>query len=967
MNVSFKWARNMAFLALGIVLLVSCGKDAQTEEPKTPTDVVPPTEAQSEVFELLPGTIVINEVMPVGDGNQQAWAEFVNINGVPVPIAGALLSDEDGNSYIFPSEAPMIQPEAFFVVFFDGKGRAEDDFDGQGGVVIFHSTSDMVNPFEEAGDQLALYANQDPSSLVDFVAWGSAPDGDDSAAVEAGLWLEGAFTNAERGGVITGASQAGESIGLFPEKPAGFVDAWVVYSAPETTLGEGNGVPTTDVMLPNTGAVLLNQDFRLAWYNVPFAVQYQLQIDDDSEFDSPEIDLILDEPYYDSAPTDGTYFWRTKAIAGGGLDGQFSQTAEFTVATLEPLTLPEDPIEGVGLFPVQVTQSQSESTWNIAYSPVKAPVTQASFWEVDYLNTLAPFLQRKDSDLICWDGDDESGARKPWDGPHADTPGNHSRHGRNYCARASISMINHYYGGDLSQDRITYQHFGQDNWPVGDLGHDKPLTIAAGRNLLSWSLNNAAVNLTMGKPTFEQIQTWTKERKAVMAGVPGHAIVLRGWAIYKSDAGAYPQGTRFVIFNDPWDGRMRVQAYDTMPITNTRVPGGTPSGRKEESSVGEDPDNDNIMTFDENKRFGTNPNNEDTDQDCILDQLDMHSFLYTTHNSYSPSVADWDNDGLRKHVDPDNDNGGVIDGDEDGNWDGHLDAGETNNFDPADDLRAPRTCRPPVTPEPTPTSVTLPPTPEEPIDEVLIGTVLTIFYDDGGHGPFINMPTYLELLINLINGTILGPFPWVPVSGTVDGEGNFMAEGRGTVAGYSNILATFEGQYSGEGFVGKYTLGAGGGLPGGFPITYYVEGQLIEPEAEATPTQIEPEVEATPVPETVDVQGFYDDFNRAFWGQDPSALIDLLHPSVIDLYGPEACQAYLQSVVETIIDVEFVGVVEFGIWVWEIDGLTIPVDDVYTLNINVIAQGQVNERESHVGLRDDGTLGWFTDCGDPLE
>jgi hypothetical protein len=84
-------------------------------------------------------------------------------------------------------------------------------------------------------------------------------------------------------------------------------------------------------------------------------------------------------------------------------------------------------------------------------------------------------------------------------------------------------MINHYYGGDLTQDRITYQHFGQDNWPVGDLGHDKPLTIAAGRNLLSWSLNNAGVNLTMGKPTFEQIQTWTKERRAVMAGVPGHA------------------------------------------------------------------------------------------------------------------------------------------------------------------------------------------------------------------------------------------------------------------------------------------------------------------------------------------------------------------------------------------------------------------------------------------------------------
>lgn len=952
MNVSFKWARNMALLALSILLFVSCGKDAQTEEPKTPTEAVPPTEVQSEAMELLPGAIIINEVMPIGEENQSAWAEFTNVESVPVPIAGALLSDEDGNSYIFPSEAPMIQPDAFFVVFFDG----EDDFEVDGESISFHTDSGMVSPFDETGDQLALYANQDPSSLVDFMAWGSAPEGDDAAAVDAGLWLEGAFTNAERGGEITGASQEGESIGLFPEKPAGFVDSWVVYSDSETTPGEENGVPTTDVMLPSTGAVLLNQDFRLTWYNVPFAVQYQLQIDDDSDFGSPEVDLLLDEPYYDTAPSDGTYFWRTKASTEDGLESPFSPTAEFTVATLEPLTLPEDPIEGVSLFPVQVTQSQSVSTWNITYSPVKAPVTQASFWEVDYLNTLAPILQRKDTDLICWDGDDETGARKPWDGPHADTPGNHSRHGRNYCARASIAMINHYYGGDLTQDRITYQHFGQDNWPLGDLGHDKPLPIVAGRNLLSWSLNNAAVNLTMGKPTFEQIQAWTNERRAVMAGIPGHAIVLRGWAIYNSDAGAYPQGTRFVIYNDPWDGRMLVQAYDTMPITNTRAPGGAPSGRMEESSVAEDPDEDNIMTFDENKRFKTDPEIPDTDQDCVPDQLDMHSFIYNPHGTYNGRQSDVDSDGIQKHLDPDNDNGGVIDGDEDGNWDGHLDAGETNNFDPADDPSAPRTCKPPVTPEPTATSGTMPPTPEEPIDEMVIGVVLTILYDDSGHGPFISMPDYLLLVINFMNGTIQGPFPWVDVSGTVDGQGNFMAQGRGTVAGYSNILATFEGQYSGEGFVGEYTMGADGGLPGGLPITYYVEGQPPEPEAEATP-----------VPETVDAQGFYDDFNRAFWEQDTSALIDLLHPSVIDLYGREACQAYLQTVVETIIDVEFIGVVEFGKWVWEIDGLTIPVDDVYTLNINVVAQGQVNERESHVGLRDDGTLGWFTDCGDPLE
>jgi hypothetical protein len=254
---------------------------------------------------------------------------------------------------------------------------------------------------------------------------------------------------------------------------------------------------------------------------------------------------------------------------------------------------------------------------------------------------------------------------------------------------------------------------------------------------------------------------------------------------------------------------------------------------------------------------------------------------------------------------------------------------------------------------------------EEPIDEVLIGVVATILYDDGGHGPFISMPTFIELLINIANGTIAGPFPWVAVSGTVDGEGNISAQGRGTVAGFSNILNTLEGQYSGEGFVGEYTMGAGGGLPGGFPITYYLEGQAVEPDAEPTPP---PDIEATstPVGEGVDFQGFYNVFNRAFEDQDSAVLIDLLHPAVIDLYGVDACQAYLGTVLETLIEVQVVDVSDFSVWNWAIDGLSTPVDDVYTLDINVIAQGQVTPRESHVGLREDGTLGWFTDCGEPL-
>lgn len=42
----------------------------------------------------------------------------------------------------------------------------------------------------------------------------------------------------------------------------------------------------------------------------------------------------------------------------------------------------------------------------------------------------------------------------PWDLPHDEML--RKDHGRNYCERASVSMLASYYGGHLSQDRIAY-------------------------------------------------------------------------------------------------------------------------------------------------------------------------------------------------------------------------------------------------------------------------------------------------------------------------------------------------------------------------------------------------------------------------------------------------------------------------------------------------------------------------------
>ena len=56
-----------------------------------------------------------------------------------------------------------------------------------------------------------------------------------------------------------------------------------------------------------------------------------------------------------------------------------------------------------------------------------------------------------------------------------------------------------------------------------------------------------------------------------------------------------------------------------------------------------------------------------------------------------------------------------------------------------------------------------------------------------------------------------------------------------------------------------------------------------------------------------------------------------------------------------------------GPWEWEIDGRSTLIGQAYTLEIIMTAQGEQNTLETHLGLREDSSLGWFTDCGDPMQ
>lgn len=136
---------------------------------------------------------------------------------------------------------------------------------------------------------------------------------------------------------------------------------------------------------------------------------------------------------------------------------------------------------------------------------------------------------------------------------------------------------------------------------------------------------------------------------------------------------------------------------------------------------------------------------------------------------------------------------------------------------------------PPVAaPDPTPTPPPAPPPPPPPApradgDYACINCGVQA--DSLRHDPNIQLCRFILALFSVREGsiTISHPAPFVPITGDYNtSTGAFTATGRGTVAGFSNVGVRGEGTVNTT--TGRitmlYTMGTGGELPGGQPITY---------------------------------------------------------------------------------------------------------------------------------------------------
>ena len=325
-------------------------------------------------------------------------------------------------------------------------------------------------------------------------------------------------------------------------------------------------------------------------------------------------------------------------------------------------------------------------------------------------------LQHKDTWMLDLDGSPETGQAR-WDSSHEDdgdhivgngTPVRANELDNWYCVRASVSMMASYYGGQLSQDRISYEIFG-GGAPEGDLGHGRGTTYGQVDTSLSWALGTD-ISRQSGKPTFDQIKEWIDASRPIGSAIPGHMRVIDGYREVNDGTTT----RQFIHLLDPGDRAKWVQ-YDSDNIRAVWVgptgQGGAPNVRSDEdedndgiADTVDDLDGDGICDFDERNRFdglfrSLDPNDSDSDDDMVPDKLDMREYLFDTSGRYRRRNPDMDWDLHRKEVDPDNDhfwNNGSPDGCEDTNRNGVYEpgVGETDNFDSSDE----RTCNPPNTP-----------------------------------------------------------------------------------------------------------------------------------------------------------------------------------------------------------------------------------------------------------------------------
>ena len=605
-------------------------------------------------------SVVLNEVLFLPSNNQSQFVELKTLSERG-KLAGFKLRNEKNEDYVFPSDAPAVEPNSQLLIVFDGENRAED-------ATLHAERKSFLN---SAAGFVELIAPD--GRVVDHVAWGARqPDA----------------VRMSRGGVEN-EPIPGTTIGRHPLSMARSKLEWTSFSDADVTPGKPNPQPAVGVLLPLSGAFFGGQDkVELSWYPVPGAATYRVQIARDEAFQEIVSDTKADTPELEPALSPGTYFWRVQAIATDGTEGAFSPISVFEVSADDLPTSSHSELRS----PSFVKKAQA--------ADIVPPLREGVL-------SVPMISQHKDTAMLLMESENESGPHA-WDRDHVEFDRTDPADNMN-CALAAIQMANHFFRGTVTQDRLGYE-IRQDragneflrrldvfvDKPLRDLNYGEGFFDPEITEMITFAFGGSAPELrTTGAtdtspPTEASMNAFWDDvvreidaGKPVIVHVPGHAVIVPGYYQFSRTG---PRA-RWVTVNDPWSGR-RLQNLTRFHVIAYWLLGSTASPRMGEASIRTDSDGDGIVDFDETERFGTKPDDRDSDKDEVDDKTEVYASVFDPNHRYATgdrTGRDFDGDETAMELDPDSDAGGCKDGKEDVNFNGKRDGGESYNLDKEDD------------------------------------------------------------------------------------------------------------------------------------------------------------------------------------------------------------------------------------------------------------------------------------------
>lgn len=582
----------------------------------------------------------LNEVRILPADGAPVFIEIVNI-GDAVRLDDVDVQNAAGAAIELP-RGITIEPGAMLVLLFDDAAGSDR--------TVVHLPSAAL-----AGGVPGRLELRVENRVADVLVWGRP---------------ELASVSLCRGGRC-GAPDAGSVLARVPDAPApGDATAWALLDAELATPGSPNPRPPVSAFAGLPGFIFTGAP-RFSWYSVPGAARYRLEVARNDDFaelvHEAEISGTAGQLEQLSAQgpqlPPGEYAWRVRAIAASGAAAAPSVAVPFSVDPSRALAAPSG-----------TTAPAAEGRPPL--SPPRVPEGMLKVLDVPIMK------HAKDTRMLTL----EAASETVWDSPNEG--------GYPYCARAGVAMVNAFYGGKLSQDRIGYEVFSKLASSPPGAEYDLPVVGIDDTDTSTYSLplalgtrgryvanvdyaygshrsacidyvSSAARAQCASRCADPQSQECFECRRAAEAEIACPAEIAHRWGFLaiediqrEIDAGRPIIATtsghlflivgyrleegRFYFFYQDAGGRQEVQA-NASGLMDRIVSYWTGlaaiSIGSDEPEVNQDSDGDGVVDFDERRRFGTAESNPDTDGDEVPDKEEIRASVWDPQHGYHRGVA----------------------------------------------------------------------------------------------------------------------------------------------------------------------------------------------------------------------------------------------------------------------------------------------------------------------------------------